>query len=258
MQRKSIDHSTFLVLYPDGSTHRVLTNAGEQLGRYGVRLVLADDEFPLDGQASYYDQLRLPPYYRNRLRDTLRVLRKYCSRTPVDGIIAQSEGGLLSGALLIQELGLRGISLQSALLCVNKFLTRQVLKRAGIPVPRFALVETFGQARQFGRQVGYPVVLKAVASTMGRNVVKVASESELPRVVEAIRRKIQTARDVIRCQEFADLTGLDMECDPSRQFLIKRSTSTVLPLKLMASSMMAASKHLVLQSRSCRRRRISI
>jgi hypothetical protein len=56
---------------------------------------------------------------------------------------------------------------------------------------------------------------------MGRNVMKVESESELSVSVEAIRRKIPTAPDVTRCQAFANLAGLDMECDPSRQFLIE-------------------------------------
>jgi ATP-grasp domain len=218
MRRGSNDFRTFLVLYPDGATHRVLVNAAENLRRRGVNLVIADREFPLDGRASY-PRVALPPY--QHVGKILRVLRKYCAQNRIDEVVAQSEAGLLPGALLIHELGLRGISLQSALLCTNKLLSRKMLKRAGIPVPRFARVENLDQACRFGRETGYPVVLKAVASTMGRNVTRVESESELPGCVERIRREIQTAPDIARCQEFADLAGLDMDCDPSRQFLIE-------------------------------------
>lgn len=42
----------------------------------------------------------------------------------------------------------------------DKFLQKQAMQQAGLPVPEFTSVETMDDVRRFGEKVGYPLVLK--------------------------------------------------------------------------------------------------
>jgi hypothetical protein len=63
------------------------------------------------------------------------------------------------------------------------------------------------------------VVLKPVASTLGRLVRKVERDEDLDSAADAMLRALPAAPDVRRCAAFARAAGLDMGCDPHRQFL---------------------------------------
>jgi hypothetical protein len=60
-----------------------------------------------------------------------------------------------------------------------------------------------------------------VASTTGVLVVRVDSEAGVDAEVDRMRAALPEARDVLRCRDFAALAGLDMGCDPFRQFLVE-------------------------------------
>ncbi len=67
--------------------------------------------------------------------------------------------------------------------------------------------------------LGFPLVLKPVASTLGRFVRTVERPEDLAGAVAHLLRALPEAPDVRRCASFARTTGLDMGCDPFRQFL---------------------------------------
>jgi hypothetical protein len=64
-------------------------------------------------------------------------------------------------------------------------------------------------------------MLKAVASSMSRNVVKVSDADEVDAAVAALQERLPSAPDVRRCVAFARLSGLDPGCDPERDFLVE-------------------------------------
>ncbi len=77
----------------------------------------------------------------------------------------------------------------------DKSLARETMKRAGVPVipGSEGVVRTLQEAYQVAREIGYPIILKAVAGGGGRGMRVVFEESELPRQFETAHIEAQTA-----------------------------------------------------------------
>jgi hypothetical protein len=138
---------------------------------------------------------------------------------PADRIVVQAEYGLLPGAWVAARRGQPAPSLEAVHLCTNKYLSRRALEAAGVPVPRFFLASTAAEVRRAAPR--FPVVLKPVASCLGRHVAQVARPEDLDRAVEEIRAALPGAVDVGRLLSFTERAGLDPGCDPRSQFLVE-------------------------------------
>jgi hypothetical protein len=166
-----------------------------------------------EDEAAYDRCVRLPPV--TRVGETLRILEGL----PFDRVVVQTEYGLLPGSLLAARRGEPAPNPQAALLCTDKWLSRRTLAAAGVPTPRFSLAETPGDVRAFARS--YPLVLKPVASTLARGVLRVDREEAIEGAVARMRTFLPVAPDVARLLDFARVAGLDPGCDPTRQFLVE-------------------------------------
>src|ERR687885_395546 len=62
-----------------------------------------------------------------------------------------------------ERLGLPGLPVQTAVNFRDKARMKEVLRAAGVPCARHALVTSLGEARAFVGAVGYPVVVKPPA-----------------------------------------------------------------------------------------------
>ncbi len=210
---------TLLMLYPaygTVSTHEVCRHAGTIPG---LRLVLADNE-PTTSDLDIFDEVwELPP--PERLAEAYGLLCRWCEKSPPDGIFMQSERGLLLGALLARDFGLRGPSVDAAHLCANKYLQRVVLSRAGIGNPQFSLAESAADVRRLAREYGFPVVLKCVISTMSRLVTLVREPADIDAAVARMSAALAESLDVARLVSFAETGQVDLGCDPRRQFLVE-------------------------------------
>ncbi|MBI4533458.1 MAG: hypothetical protein HY711_05875 [Candidatus Melainabacteria bacterium] len=197
---------TFLFPFPDLPTRAILERSVAWLDEHEIDIVYADSEL------THENGLCLPEYTE------LDAIVKILASTKCDGIIAQTEYGLLPSAILCKQMGLPGISPEAAMLCTNKWLCREVLAQHGLPMPRYALAESLSDVRAFGL---FPMVLKGVATTLGRNVVMVHGPDELEDKISELKSRIANAPDIIRLKAFARITGLDLGCDPARQFLVE-------------------------------------
>jgi hypothetical protein len=199
--------TTYLFLYTEAPTRRAIARA-----RPG-RLVLASDLVTDEDRATWDECVLLPP--PDRVEETLGVL----DRVRADRVVAQTEYALLVGSLLARQGRLAAPSLEAAHLCTNKWASRLALAAAGVPVPAFSLARTAEDVRREGR--AFPLVLKPVASCLGRHVVLVRDPADLDDRVDEIRRALPEALDVRRLLAFARATGVDMGCDPTRDFLVE-------------------------------------
>jgi biotin carboxylase len=210
-----------LVLHPGpiGFRQQEIARQRERLRGADVRWILADDSI-VDSDRDYFDELiALPP--SEQVRESYLVLDRYCAEHEVDALLSQSESSLLLGSMLYESVSLPGISPAAAHLCVNKFRSRVELERSGVGVPAFRLARDAAGVRAFAREFGFPIVLKGVASALGRLVTLVEKECEIESAVERVRRGLQSSLDIQRLAEFAALARIDMGCDPRREFLVE-------------------------------------
>jgi hypothetical protein len=238
-QRSSSGSPKLLVLYPylegfpaariraavlggrkaDGPGARDSGDGGAASAGPPLRLVLADEPSPQVHPEGFDECLALPP--PECFASAHERLRRWCGRSRPAGIFLQSEVALPMGALLARELGLPGPSVEAVHRCTNKYLSRLTLTAAGVPVPAFRLVEDAVQVRSFAREWGYPVVLKAVASAMSRLVTLVPAADRVDAAVTELLTKLAHSADLRRLVAFGQAAGLDLGCDPLRQFLVE-------------------------------------
>lgn len=212
---------TVLALYPGTVSFRVQQVRRHRpiLRELGVRLVLADDYLTDDDREVFDELVLMPPC--DQVEEGWLVLERRLASGGIDAILAQSEGSLLLGSLAARRFGLRGIRPEAALLTVSKVLCRRALERAGVLQPRFAIARSVADVRAFAREVGWPVVIKGTASALGRLVTLVRGAAEVERAVEKTLAELPTATDIVRLSSFARLAGVDLGCDPSREFLVE-------------------------------------
>jgi len=211
---------TLVLLYADPRMRRQLfAGLRPWLDERGLRVVLADDELGEPDRALFHELLPMPP--PRFLAQAVDRLCEHALRQPFDAILAESELALLPGALAGARLGLPHIGLRAAHLVTNKWLCRQELRAAGVPVPHFALAASAADVRRFGDAHGYPLLLKATASSMARLVLLVRDARDVQAAVGRMLDRLPAAPDVARLLRFAALAGLDPGCDPLREFLVE-------------------------------------
>ena len=93
----------------------------------------------------------------------------YAAHHPLDAIIAVDEGPTLLAARASQALGLDNNRPDSVETAGNKLRLREVLTNAGLPQARFEVLPIDGPAKN---QIGYPCVLKPLAMSASRGVVR--------------------------------------------------------------------------------------
>jgi hypothetical protein len=196
---------THLLIHTDRAIRRSL--AAWRPGR----TVFASDEITAEDRATYDDVVKLPPV--RDVEGTLSALE----RIPADRVFFQTEFGLLAGSLLAARRGLPGPSPEAAHLGVNKWACREALRLAGVPQPRCVRCRTAADVRR--ADLGFPLVLKAAASTLGRLVTKVERPEDLDAAVERLLARLPGSSDVARLVAFGKAAGIPLGLDPTAEFL---------------------------------------
>ena len=113
-----------------------------------------------------------------------------CRNEKVDGIISFSlESALPTVVYVAQKLGLVSNSEESIKLTQSKFAQRQALEKAGIPVPKYYLVENEDDLKKI--QCRFPVIVKPVDSGGSQGICKVECQDKL---VDAYRYAVEYSR----------------------------------------------------------------
>ncbi len=210
-----------LVVHP-----RLADLRGADLGRHerglralGLRLILADHR-PDPVLARHFDAvLELPP--PQEVEAGWAVLEPALARHAVDAVLAQTESGLPYGALAAAARGLRGPRPAAAYLCLDKLACRRRLAEHGVAQPGFALAADLAGAERAARELGFPLVLKGVSSANQRLVTLVRGAAELPPAVARILADLPRSHDIARLAGFARAAGVELACDPRREFLVE-------------------------------------
>lgn len=181
---------------------------GEAAERLGVELVFATDrcrmiEDPWRDQAipiRFYDEAAA-------VADIIEAARL----RPLDGILVVGDRPTVIGARVGQALGLPGHSPEAVAIAKNKQRTRERLHSAGLPAPAFVATTIGVDPTRMARSLRYPVVVKPVALSGSRGVMRADDPEGFVTAFNRLRTLLQSpdlraersdAHDVVLIEDF--------------------------------------------------------
>lgn len=108
------------------------------------------------------------------------IILNFAQEKSIDAVISdQDDFALTCQAAISEFLGIPGPNTYQALISSNKYLQRNKCKQEGILHPPFALVWSIGQIRDFGENVGYPLIIKPIDNRGSIGVAKIGCEDQV-------------------------------------------------------------------------------
>lgn len=162
---------------------------GEAAERLGIELVFATDrcrviDDPWRDQAipiRFYDE----PGSVGAILDAGRA-------RPVDGVLVVGDRPTVIGASVAQSLGLPWHPPQAAAVARNKQRTRERFRDCGLSVPWFAPASIADDARDLAASASYPCVIKPLALSGSRGVIRADNQEELVAAFERLRALLRS------------------------------------------------------------------
>jgi len=99
-------------------------------------------------------------------------IARLAARRPIRGVVPSDDLTAVIAALAAERLGLPHNPPEAARRTTNKLEMREVLARAGIPVPAFRAFERAAGPEGPSREVAYPCVLKPLGMSASRGVIR--------------------------------------------------------------------------------------
>ncbi|OFW16157.1 MAG: hypothetical protein A3F70_02660 [Acidobacteria bacterium RIFCSPLOWO2_12_FULL_67_14] len=176
------------VLLAATTTGYQIRSFGEAAERVGVRLVFASDRCDrLDDP--WWDQA-IPVRFHDEAR-SVDAVAAALGAAPPDGIVAVGDRPVVLAAHLSRAFGLPGHPPAAAAVTRNKLLTRRALASAGLPSPWFEAARVGPPARRLAAAAPYPAVIKPLALSGSRGVMRVNDAGECASAIDRLERLLQ-------------------------------------------------------------------
>ncbi len=189
----------------------------EAAGRLGAPVTVGSDAPQVLEAANPAGHLTLPfADHQSAIASIVAFARAH----PVGAIVATDDDGLLLAAEAAAALGLPHNSPASVAAARDKSATRQTLKDAGLRTPRFVRLPVDGDPGALARQVPYPCVVKPLALSASRGVIRANDPGEFATAFGRVQRILATtdgsyaAPDALRwilVEEYLDGTEVALE-----------------------------------------------
>ena len=190
---------------------------GEAADKLGVRLVFASDRCDrLDDP--WWDQA-IPIRFHDEDASIRRILDAFGS-IPPDGVISVGDRPVTIAARVNEAFGLPGNPAPAALASRNKLESRRRFAAAGLPIPAFRAVSFDDDVAQIAASLAYPVVLKPVAMSGSRGVIRADNVCEFAQAFDRIRTLL-AQRDVRAERDTAHQTLLIESFVPGREYAVE-------------------------------------
>jgi biotin carboxylase len=113
------------------------------------------------------------------------TIARFARRLPIDAVVPVDDQTAVVAAAISQRLGLKANPLPAVAIARDKHAMRRCLAEAGVPVPRFHLVRLSDDPVARAAKVEYPCVLKPLALSASRGVIRA---NDAPEFVAAFHR----------------------------------------------------------------------
>jgi biotin carboxylase len=175
-----------LLFTTTGYEAREFVQAAQQIG---VDIVLGSDRcHVLDDP---WQDGALPLRFE-RPQEAAQHIVDYARSQSLDAILPIGDTPVLTAALANQALHFQHHDPRAAAASRNKFLMRQLLRDAGLQVPWFACFPMQADPRVLQHEVPYPCVLKPLALSASRGVMRANSPEEFVKLFWRLRALLET------------------------------------------------------------------
>jgi biotin carboxylase len=124
----------------------------------------------------------------------VEAVRAFAAQHPVDAVLAADDEGTYLAALAGRALGLRHNPPEAVLAARDKRRTRAALQARGLPTPWFRTVPLDGDPAAIARHLAYPCVLKPLAASASRGVMRADDAPEFVQRFERLAALVEDAR----------------------------------------------------------------
>ncbi len=149
----------------------------------------------------------LPLRFEDPQTSALQIVG-YAQRNPVHAIVALGDGPVATAARACQMLGLPFHTPRAADVCRNKYLCRERLRAAALKTPKFGRFPLDADPRaavsQAGSSIGFPCVLKPLALSASRGVIRANDATEFIESFERIGKLLHSADVRVMRDEASD------------------------------------------------------
>jgi len=167
----------------------------ERAKQMGLHLVVSDRDPAAPGFALADNRLLASTY---DIEATVAAARHYHREVrPFDGVMCIASDIPKTVAAVAADLGLPGISQESARLSSDKLDMKLKFRRDGVPVPWFSLVESAPSLHQIALSRGFPLVIKPVDSRGARGVLRLTETVDLNWAYEFSARESPSGRVMV-------------------------------------------------------------
>ena len=178
----------------------------EAARQIGVELTVASEQPSTLAAANPAGLLTLDFEQPERAADAVRV---FAQQYPINGVVGVDDRTALVAAAIATKLKLNGNPVHAAIAASDKYLQRQLLARATVPIPRFVLRELDEDPATIAKSIAYPCVLKPVRLSASRGVIR----ADNPQSFASAHARL---RAILADPETAAACG-----DRARQYLIE-------------------------------------
>ena len=178
----------------------------EAARQIGVELTVASEQASTLAAANPAGLLTLDFEQPERAADAVRV---FAQQYPINGVVGVDDRTALVAAAIATKLKLNGNPVHAAIAASDKYLQRQLLAKATVPIPRFVLRELDEDPATIAKSIAYPCVLKPVRLSASRGVIR----ADNPQSFTSAHARL---RAILADPETAAACG-----DRARQYLIE-------------------------------------
>ena len=181
---------------------------GEAAEKLGVRILFATDR--CDRLADPWWDQAISIRFHEEERSVATIVRAM-NGSAVDGVVSVGDRPTIIAARTSAALGLEGNPPDAACASRNKLACRMALRRAGLPVPWFQPVPATRDPHTLAADVPYPCVVKPLALSGSRGVMRADTPAEFVAAFERLRTLLRapdvrierdSAHDVILIESF--------------------------------------------------------
>jgi hypothetical protein len=169
-----------------GYQTRSFSEAAERLG---IQLVFATDRCQV--LEDPWRDGAIPIHFHDEARSVAAILES-ARQHPIDGVLAVGDRPTVIAARVAEALGLPGHPPEAAAIARNKERTRECLRAAGLSVPAFIRAAVDDDPAGLAAAVSYPCVVKPVALSGSRGVMRADTAGELVDRFERLRALLQS------------------------------------------------------------------